>query len=288
MKRILFPTDFSEAANNALNVAVSLAQSANAELFVLHSLNSVQQYVDISLTSAGDITMPGMQPEVVMEAIKQQKERVQNQMNDLETALTNDGVQVKTFIVDTELEQEINEFTDKHEIDFTVMGTHGSSGLREAFIGSNAQKIVRKSKVPVLTVNNKCDSFNIKKVACSSDFTESPINEQLLRIKNFSDMFLADLDLVYINTPSYFEETNTVEQRLNDVINAYGLEGASTNIYNAFNIDEGVIAYAQQNDVDVIAMVTHGYRGMKKIFSDNITESVVNHSNIPVLTLHIR
>lgn len=288
MKRILFPTDFSEAANNALNVAVSLAQSANAELFVLHSLNSVQQYVDISLTSAGDITMPGMQPEVVMEAIKQQKERVQNQMNDLETALTNDGVQVKTFIVDTELEQEINEFTDKHEIDFTVMGTHGASGLREAFIGSNAQKIVRKSKVPVLTVNNKCDSFNIKKVACSSDFTESPINEQLLRIKNFSDMFLADLDLVYINTPSYFEETNTVEQRLNDVINAYGLEGASTNIYNAFNIDEGVIAYAQQNDVDVIAMVTHGYRGMKKIFSDNITESVVNHSNIPVLTLHIR
>ncbi|MGB0391065.1 MAG: universal stress protein [Salibacteraceae bacterium] len=288
MKRILFPTDFSEAANNALNVAVSLAQSANAELFVLHSLNSVQQYVDISLTSAGDITMPGMQPEVVMEAIKQQKERVQNQMNDLETALTNDGVQVKTFIVDTELEQEINEFTDKHEIDFTVMGTHGSSGLREAFIGSNAQKIVRKSKVPVLTVNNKCDSFNIKKVACSSDFTESPINEQLLRIKNFSDMFMADLDLVYINTPSYFEETNTVEQRLNDVINAYGLEGASTNIYNAFNIDEGVIAYAQQNDVDVIAMVTHGYRGMKKIFSDNITESVVNHSNIPVLTLHIR
>jgi nucleotide-binding universal stress UspA family protein len=287
MKRILFPTDFSDAANNALNVAVSLAQNANAELLVLHSLNSVQQYVDISMTSAGDLTMPGMQPEVVMEAIKQQKEQVSKQMSDLEKKLSNNGVLISTFISESELEREINEFSAKHNIDFIVMGTHGSSGLREAFMGSNAQKVVRKSKVPVLTVNNKCDSFNIRKVVCSSDFTETPINEQLLRIKNFADMFMADLDLLYVNTPSYFEETVTVKQRMDQVIDTYGLLGASTYIYNAFDIDEGVIAFAEQNNADVIAMVTHGYRGMKKLFSDNITESVVNHSKIPVLTLHL-
>lgn len=287
MKRILFPTDFSEAANNALNVAVSLAESSNAELFVLHSLNSVQQYVDISLTSAGDITMPGMQPEIVMEAIKQQKEQVEKQMKELKNDLSDNGFSIKTFVIDRELESEINEFSAEHKIDFIVMGTHGSSGLREAFIGSNAQKIVRKSKVPVLTVNDKCESFNIKRVVCSSDFTESPINEQLLRIKNFADSFMADLDLLYVNTPSYFEETNTVNQRMDEVIKKYGLEGAGTHIYNAFDIDEGVIAFSEQNGVDVIAMVTHGYRGMKKLFSDNITESVVNHSRIPVLTLHI-
>ena len=287
MKRILFPTDFSDAANNALGVAVSLAQSLNAKLFVLHSLNSVQQYVDISLTSAGDITMPGMQPEVVMEAMKEQKKRVESEMELLVSGIKDKGFPVKSIIVDTELEQEVNDFTEKNEIDFIVMGTHGSSGLREAFIGTTAQKIVRKATIPVLTVNEKADNFKIKKIVCSSDFTESPINEQLLRIKNFADTFMSDLDLVYVNTPSYFEETSTVVQRMEEVIDQYGLTGSSINIYNAFDIDEGIIAFAEQQSADVIAMVTHGYRGVKKLFSDNVTESVVNHSKIPVLTLHI-
>ncbi len=73
MKRILFPTDFSDAADNALKVAIDLARDTVSELFILHSLNSAQQYVDLSLSSAGDITMPGMQPEIVMEAIEEEK-----------------------------------------------------------------------------------------------------------------------------------------------------------------------------------------------------------------------
>ncbi|MFT4753733.1 MAG: nucleotide-binding universal stress UspA family protein [Salibacteraceae bacterium] len=287
MKKILFPTDFSKAAANALNVAISLAQRVNAELFVLHSLNSVQQYVDISLASSGDITMPGMQPEIILEAIQKEKDRVKKQMDDLVTDVSDKGFPVHTFIVDSELDREINEFTVKYNIDFIVMGTFGSSGLRETFIGSNAQKIVRKAKVPVLTVNANCANFNIRKVVLSSDFTEDIINEQLPRVKDFADVFMAELTLLYVNTPNYFEETNTVTQRINDVRDAYGLTAASISIYNSFDIDEGVISYAEQNDADVIAMVTHGYRGVKKLFSDNITESVVNHSNIPVLTLHI-
>ena len=287
MKRILFPTDFSDAAANALNVAISLAHSSGAELFVLHSLNSVQQYMNISLASSGDITFPGIQPDAVLAAIEQHKEQAKKKMEDLVSDLDNDELSVKTYIVDSELDTEINEFTEKHKIDFVVMGTHGSSGLREAFIGSNAQKVVRKAKVPVLTVNSKCTNFDIQSVVLCSDFTEESINEQFLKINNFADIFGADLTLLYVNTPTYFEETSTVTQRMYDVKEQYGLTATNIDIYNAFDIDEGVIAYAELNNADVIAMVTHGYRGVKKIFSDNVTESVVNHSDIPVLTLHI-
>lgn len=287
MRRILFPTDFSDAAKNAFSVAESLAKKLNAELYILHSLNSVQQYVDISMSSAGDITMPGMEPEIVMATIAAQKERVEKKMKALVAETEGQGFPVKSFIVDTELDFEINNFTEEHAIDFIVMGTHGASGLREAFIGSIAQKIVRKALVPVLTVNDKCEKFSINKVICSSDFTEAAINEQLLRVRNFANFFEAELELVYINTPSYFEETNTVNQRMDEVIDQYGLSGCTKHIYNAFDIDEGIIAFAEQEKADVIGMVTHGYRGVKKLFSDNVTESVVNHSKIPVLTLHL-
>ena len=124
-------------------------------------------------------------------------------------------------------------------------------------------------------------------MVCCSDFIEKRILEQLPRIEKFADMFNASLALVYINTPTYFEETKTVTKRMEEVVKKYGLEGTTSHIYNAFDIDEGVIDFADAHGADVIAMITHGYRGMKKLFSDNITESVVNHSSIPVLTLHL-
>lgn len=287
MKRILFPTDFSDAANNALNIAMKLSKTLHAELHVLHSLNSVQQYVDISLTTAGDITMPGMQPEIVLEAIQQETDRVNAKMDELEKEIQAVGINVVTKVIQQALDFEINDIVQENNIDFIVMGTHGSSGIKEAFIGSTAQKIVRIAKVPVLTVNTSSDEFNIRKVVCCSDFTEEKINEQLPRVKRFADIFEAALDLVYINTPTYFEETKTVLDRMEQVKFDYGLKNCESHIYNAFDIDEGVINFSEHQNADVIAMITHGYRGVKKLFNDNITESVVNHSEIPVLTLHI-
>jgi nucleotide-binding universal stress UspA family protein len=287
MKRILFPTDFSEAANNALQIAISLAKQVQAEIVVLHSLNSAQQYADISLSTAGDITMPGMRPDVVFAAIEEEKKRVTNKMETLVSEVTNMGISVQSEIVQPALEHVINEIAIEKKIDFIVMGTHGASGLREAFIGSVAQKVVRLARIPVLTVNANCKDFRVNNVVCCSDFIEEPILRQIPRIEEFVKIFEAKLDLVYINTPTYFEETKSVTQRMSEVVKDYSLENVDTHIYNSFDIDEGVIDFAEMQNADVIAMITHGYRGVKKLFSDNITESVVNHSSIPVLTLHI-
>lgn len=287
MKRILFPTDFSDAANNALNVAISLAKESQAELYILHSLNTAQQYVDISLSSAGDITMPGMQPEIVMEAIEAEKKRVKIQMDALVKNISKNKITVFPEIISQSLNSELNDFIAGKFIDFVVMGTHGASGLKEAFMGSTAQKVVRTASVPVLTVNSEYHDFKIKTVVCSSDFLEEQINSELPRVKKIADMFNANLQLVYINTPTYFEETSVVVARMDKVSKEFNLTDTTHHIYNAYDIDEGVIAFAKQQNADVIAMVTHGYRGVKKLFSDNVTESVVNHSQIPVLTLHI-
>lgn len=288
MKRILFPTDFSDAANNAFKVAMDIAISSGAELFLLHSLNSAQQYVDISLTSAGDITMPGMQPEIVMAAIEEEKKRVTKKMEEACVQVTAASISVYSELIHQPLDVEINDFVTKHEIDFIVMGTHGASGLKEAFIGSTAQKIVRIAKVPVLTVNDAYENFRINRIVCCSDFLEEEINNELPRVKRFADMFDAKLDLLYVNTPTYFEETGVVEGRMNEICEAKNLTDVGKYIYNAYDIDEGATSFADSHGANVIAMITHGFRGVKKLFSDNVTESVVNHSKLPVLTLHIQ
>lgn len=117
---------------------------------------------------------------------------------------------------------------------------------------------------------------------------EDKVSKELLRVQHFVDVFQLDLHLLFVNTPTYFEETITATQRMDAVKEKYGLTHSTVHIYNAHQIEQGIIAFSEQNKMDLIAMVTHGYSGMQKMFNDNLTESVVNHSEIPVLSFHIR
>lgn len=123
MKKILFLTDFSETASNALKVAVDLALKSQAEIYILHSLNNVQQYVDISLSATGDVTMPGMQPEVVMEMMEAQKAHVEVKMNVLLENLQKRNLTGHSYIIESELWRGVNDFTKKNDIELLVMGT---------------------------------------------------------------------------------------------------------------------------------------------------------------------
>lgn len=288
MKKILFPTDFSKPAKYALNVAVSLAKREKAEIVLLHSLNTVQQFIDISLSSTGDMTLPGMQPEVVMEVIKNQKSRAEKEMQDLVNELKSQNLLVSSHIISQALDTELNDFIDSHQIDFIVMGTKGASGLEEAFIGSNAQKIVRISKVPVLTVNGHIADFDVKNVHFFSDFIEDAVVGRLPEAVSFAKYFKANFKAIFINTPTYFEESLVVEKRISSVIEKQKFKNIPFEIFNAFDIDEGIIKYANNHQTDIIVMVTHGFKGLKKMFNDNVTESVVNHSKIPVLVYHTK
>ncbi len=288
MKKILFPTDFSEAADNAQNIAIRLAAQAGAELHFLHSLNTAQQFVDMSLTATGDPTMPGMEPEYIMKAMEEQQQKAEKMLKDRIEEAKKQGITCFHHIINNKLDEEVNDFCKEHDIDFIVMGTRGASGFRETFIGSNAQRVVRKARVPVLTVNKAVHDFHLEKMVYASDYLEEDINRQIPRVKEFAKMFNAKIHLLYVNTLAYFEETVDTLKRLKKIQEEYGLEDAETYIYNDYEIDQGILHYAKMIDADLIAIVTHGFSGLRKIVSDNVSESVVNHSDLPVLTLHIR
>lgn len=287
MNSILFPTDFSDAAENAQTVALSLAKQLDAKLHFLHSLNTVQQYVDMSLTSTGDPTMPGMEPELVIKAMTEQRLNAESALKRLVVEANEDGIEAEFHIVNENLEVAINKVVKDLSVGLIVMGTRGASGFREAFIGSNAQRVVRKCTVPVLTVNRACTKFNVNKVVYASDYLEKEINDQIPRVSAFAKSFGAQLHLIYVNTMAYFEESSDTLKRINSIKEQYEIEDAEVFIYNDYDIDDGILHYADMVNADLIAIVTHGFSGLKKIVSDNVAESVVNHSKIPVLTLHI-
>lgn len=286
MKKILFPTDFSDASKNARRVAFQIAKRLNAQLVVLHSLNTAQQYINMSLSGGSDPMLPGFDPDIVINAIKEQSKGAQTKLNEIIEEGQQKGVEVKDRLSSGELFEDVVEVSNEEGVDMIVLGTHGASGFKEAFLGSNAQKIVRSATVPVLTVNEVVEDFDVHKIVYASDFLEEKVNELIPKFIDFAQLFNAELKLVYINSPAYFESTKDTLVRIGEVADKYGFKLDEVTIYNDFNIEDGIIHYARMIDGDMIAMATHGFKGLKKLISDNITETIVNHAKRPVLSIH--
>ena len=287
MKNILILTDFSDAAQGAYSAASTLAKKSNSVLHVMHTVDSVQKYVDMSLTTSGDPMIPGFEPELLMQVIEKQKEDAKAQLDEMKTELEADNLKVVLHLTTGDLIDDIQETVEKNNIDLLVMGTHGASGFREAFIGSNAQKVVRNCKVPVLTVREEVQDLEVDCMVFASDYLEFDINEQLPKVKNIAEVLESELHLLYVNTPAYFEQSDDTIDRMERVAEQYGLDDAMQYIYNDFNIDEGIMHYSDLVEADMIVLVTHGFKGLKRLISDHVSESVVNHSKTPVLVFHV-
>ncbi len=174
----------------------------------------------------------------------------------------------------------------KHGADLIVMGSNGTDGLEEIFIGSNTERVVRNAEIPVLVVKGEVDSFKAERFVFASDFKEESIPAAKKAIA-FADLLDAELKLVYINTPAdAFLSTSDAYDRISKFLNLAQL-GKEVDIYNDYNVETGILNYAESNAADMIGIPTHGRKGLSHFFMGSIGEDIANHSKIPVVTFKI-
>jgi nucleotide-binding universal stress UspA family protein len=274
MKRILVPTDFSEYAENALKVAAIIAKKNNCEIFLLHLLELPNQMND-AVTGGSSI------PEVML-FIKKANETLQKikEQPYLNEISVNASVQFERAF------SGILSFNKKNEIDLIVMGSHGTSGIEEVLIGSNTEKVVRLSEIPVLVIKKNIRDFKFNNFVFASDFsteTKKPFKKMI----EFAKIFDANLYLVTICTPNSFKTTKMSEEIMKKFIASFEIENYSTHIYNDVNIENGIINFTNSIDADLIGLCTHGRTGFAHFFNGSISEDLVNHTAKPVITFKI-
>ncbi len=141
IKRILLPTDLSEASISAFKYAKSLAEKYGASIYVLHILENLPPVLAIH---ALDLTVDRVE--------KNMEENARNQLEKIVKENLKTKAKVQVFIRKGLVDDEIVKFADEKKIDLIVMGTHGRTGIEYTLLGSIAEKVVRKAKCPVLTV----------------------------------------------------------------------------------------------------------------------------------------
>jgi nucleotide-binding universal stress UspA family protein len=274
MKRILVPTDFSEHAENALKAAAIIAKKNKCEIFLLHLLELPNQMND-AITSGGSI------PEVML-FIKKANERLQK----IKEQPYLNGISVNASVQFERAFNGILSFNKKNKIDLIIMGSHGTSGIEEVLIGSNTEKVVRLSDIPVLVIKKDVGELNFKNIVFASDFSKE-IRKPFKKMVEFVEIFDANLFLVMICTPNSFKTTLNAEKTMKDFIENYDIKNYSLHIFNDTNIENGITNFSKTIDADLIGLCTHGRTGLAHFFNGSISEDLVNHTTKPVITFKI-
>jgi len=276
MKKILVPIDFSDEAKYACKVAAQIAKKTNSEIILLHMLDIPSVAIDPLETNN---LRGGGQAIFVMKAIHKKFEK-------FKSLPFFEGIKISEEVKFHKAFDGVIEESKKHNVDLIVMGSQGATGLKEMLVGSNTEKVVRHSEIPVLVIKHDVDNFDIKDIIFASDFGDES-KRSFLNVINFANKFNAKLHLLFINTIHNFESTITTKNKLENFVSGFDIKSYTLNIYNDTTIEEGILNFGREMNADIIAINTHGRSGLSQLFSESISKELANHALRPIITFKI-
>ena len=276
MKRILVPVDFSKEAESAARVAASIARKTGSEIFLVHMLE-----LPVTTIDPAEMNSISSEPQIIY-FMKLAREKFQKFIS----LPFFEGLKVVESVQFQHAFSGIIAESEKNNIDLIVMGSQGASGLQEMFIGSNTEKVVRRSKIPVLVIKKEVDKIEVNDMIFASDFNKES-KSTFQRVINFANLFEAKVHLLYINTIHNFNTTKNIEKRIADFMADFDFSNYTTMIYNDISIEKGILSYARDIDADLIALNTHGRSGLSQLFNGSIGQELANHALRPVITFKI-
>ncbi|HAA16007.1 MAG TPA: universal stress protein [Cytophagales bacterium] len=282
MKKILVPTDFSEQAMVATQVATQLGKNAGAKVTLLNVVE-VPGGPSFSTTGPGAPSTDPSDNVFVLSMVKQAQEKMEELVNEDQF----EGCDLHYLVTVGNPFSQIQEMTKEEGVDLVVMGTKGATGLEEFLVGSNTERVVRLSKAPVLTLKSNIDINNIKSIALATSLHEDDL-KIAKALKDLVDATSASLHVVRINTPNNFQSDRITKNQMANFVKKLGIEGIAEHSYSDAIEEDGIIHFAEANNVDLIAMATHGRTGFLHLLSGSIAEDVVNHARRPVWTFNIK
>lgn len=258
MEKILVPTDFSELAFRACEVAVQYAKRTNAWVYLLH-----------------------------VEPKKSADTNIANQrLEELKMHEVFSGVNVSTIYKQSKLEGSIISSAKEHKIDLIIMGSHGKGAKNSGLVGSNTARVVRLSEFPVLVVKSKEEEYQGNNIVFASSFY-GEVDQVFEKIKQIAEACDGHLYLLKVITPRHFETTKQSNELISSFAKKHRLKNYSVHTYNHETKEQGIMEFAQETNADLIALVTHGRKGLSQYLLGSIAEQVADNSNIPVLSVKL-
>ena len=272
---ILCPTDFSPVADYAFEAACKLAAKLGAKLYLFHCQELGK---DWSTDEEWNEQFDPLQQAATSAALEQ--------MQKLQEEARHRKVECETRFSEGVFFTELENLTNEIPFTFVVMGSHGASGKREWLIGSNTQKAIRKLHVDTLVIKSPVKELKFPKAV----FASGLFAEDQIAFRHFlelaDDLGVTDVHVLTIHTSGLFQPPQIVlREALKDFEKIAGSFKAQTHYHRDISVEAGIRHFVDDEKADLIAISNHVRHPFKRLFRGSTVEMVVNHANVPVLSI---
>jgi nucleotide-binding universal stress UspA family protein len=294
--KILIPVDFSQHSIRAVRYGALFAQRLSANCFLAHVVPSAK---------ALPYSFPMSGPEVE----QSQQAAAETELRKLVSDVFSKPSSVEIIVAVGDIHEQLLQIAEDHKADLIIMGTQGRRYLGRWFLGSVTERILRKVRVPIMTVSHSEDGGStevpsiIKHVLYATDLSDqSPAAASLavelyrasaarltvLNVLEYQDFILWGGSLVQFSEAdrtTIVEDTKTRIGNLMREVNAE--EGEFETVVAEGKPYQKILQFAQQHDVDLIVLNLQGKSLIERAALGSTAERVVRLAHVPVLSVPI-
>jgi nucleotide-binding universal stress UspA family protein len=276
IQKILIPIDFSETSYLAIEHAAFTAQLFKAELVLLHVMEKFWERFSVIVPEM-KVKEPNDFANSVEKKLEEIAADIRHKYGVISTCVTTSG----------NIFKEVMSASNEHKVDMVVMGTHGSSGVAEFFVGSNTYKVVTQSKCPVLSVQSHSSKLGFSDILLPIDdsaHSRQKVNHAIAIAKKFASRLhilgLADGDYDELDMAKF--EIKLIQ--ISEFAESAGVSSVR-NIVKATNQAKNTLEYASKTNVDLIIIMTDQEENITGRLLGTYAQQIVNHSKTPVLSI---
>lgn len=275
--KILFPTDFSNAAENAYIYALKLAEKLNAGITVVHVYQELQLHTWVE----NSLNLKDFNESVAIEEFEHFKDQinllkriaVENHLGDIEV---NYALRESDYVVEAILQE-----SKEDDADLVVMGTTGASGMKEIFFGSVASKVMETSACPVMIIPDTANYRGIEKIGLTLEYKPGEM-ELIDKALAITRRLGAQLHCLHVDV----YDPERVKVKTLEYKKAFAHEpDIRFHVYNELDVEKGILEFMKFNQFDMVIMRVHHQSVLKELFSYSVAKRVAYHSDIPLIAL---
>jgi len=275
MTKILIPTDFSQNSLKSLDYAIESTKKFPVEISLLW-VNSIRSK-DILISESEEMSTEKAAVVYLQKIIEEYTPKLPK------------GSKMSYHIRHGKVHLEVANHAKNDRVDLVVCCTHGASGFEEAYIGSNAYRIVMHCGCPVITVRpnyrfQASSKIFVMPIDSSVDTRQKvPFTCRFAKIMN-SEIHILGLYTTK-RTSSIRKDVDTFVAQTEQFLSKEKVK-YTTNFREADNVTKATISYAESVDADLISIMTEQESSMLSFLLGTYAQQMLSTSNMPVLSIH--
>lgn len=277
MKRILFPTDFSETATNAFVHALEFANSIDGELVLLHAF-------DLPVFDSQYFPENYM---LIYESVElSQFEVFKDELPKLHAIAEKrnlNSIKMTHRLMDGGLTFAIAKAIKDDQIDYIIMGTEGATGWSEVLLGTHTTAVISDVSIPVFSIPSKVKFKPIKNIAFTTRFRPKD-KTALKNVLEIAKKMKAKIKCLYVKTDSSDVSKETIKEWEEEFAN----EPVEFHLILSEDIKESILDFIMFKDIDVLSMLTYKRNFFENLFHHSLTKDCAANLEIPILAIPIK